>query len=195
MFVGERVRLDPVQRTHLPKIIAWMYKEEVIARAFFGDPLPRSLEEMEAWLQQLRSNPHARVLAVVYRETEEIVGEVALQPIDWRNRSTFFAIILGEESRRGEGLGTEAARLALRYAFEGLNLNRVEANVLSSNQASIRLLKRVGFTWEGKRRTAVWKSGRWEDMEIYGITAREWYKSQESGSEGPKLRVNHEGVT
>lgn len=85
---------------------------------------------------------------MVYRETEEIVGEVALQPIDWRNRSTFFAIILGEESRRGEGLGTEAARLALRYAFEGLNLNRVEANVLSSNEASIRLLKRVGFTWE-----------------------------------------------
>jgi len=152
MFVGERVRLDPVQRTHLPKIIAWMYKEEVIARAFFGDPLPRSLEEMEAWLQQLRSNPHARVLAVVYRETKEIVGEVALQPIDWRNCSTFFAIILGEESRRSEGLGTEAARLALRYAFEGLNLNRVEANVLSSNQASIRLLKRVRFTWEGKVR-------------------------------------------
>jgi RimJ/RimL family protein N-acetyltransferase len=91
-------------------------------------------------------------------------------------------------------LGTEAARLALRYAFEGLNLNRVEANVLSSNQASIRLLKRVGFTWEGKRRTAVWKSGRWEDIEIYGITAREWYESQ-NGSEGPKLRANHEGVT
>ncbi|RTI58821.1 hypothetical protein CSW14_03200, partial [Thermus scotoductus] len=150
MFVGEKVRLDPIQRAHLPKIIAWMYKEEVIARAFFGDPLPKSLEEMEAWLQQLRANPNARVLAVIHRETEEIVGEVALQPIDWRNRSAFFAIILGEESRRGEGLGTEASRLVLRYAFEGLNLNRVEANVLSSNEASTRLLKRVGFT-SGRR--------------------------------------------
>ncbi|GAA5338589.1 MULTISPECIES: GNAT family N-acetyltransferase [Thermus] len=181
MFVGEKVRLDPIQRAHLPKIIAWMYKEEVIARAFFGDPLPKSLEEMEAWLQQLRANPNARVLAVIHRETEEIVGEVALQPIDWRNRSAFFAIILGEESRRGEGLGTEASRLVLRYAFEGLNLNRVEANVLSSNEASTRLLKRVGFTWEGRRRDAVWRFGRWEDMEIYGITARDWQEGKGMG--------------
>ncbi|GAB5603169.1 GNAT family protein [Thermus sp. FJN-A] len=175
MFVGEKIRLDPIQRAHLPKIISWMYKEDIIARAFFGDPLPRSLEEMEAWLQQLRTNPNARVLAVIHRETEEIVGEVALQPIDWRNRSAFFAIILGEESRRGEGVGTEAARLALRYAFEGLNLHRVEANVLSSNEASIRLLKRVGFLWEGRRRASIWKSRQWEDMEIYGITAEDWY--------------------
>ncbi len=182
MFLEERVRLAPIERAYLPRIIGWMYKEDVIARAFFGDPLPKSLEEMEAWLHQLRNNPNARVLAILCRETEEVIGEVALQPIDWRNRSTFFAIILGEESRRGKGLGSEATRLALRYAFDGLNLNRVEASVLASNMPSIRLLKRVGFVLEGKRRAAVWKSGRWEDTEIYAITAEDW---QSLAGKGP----------
>jgi RimJ/RimL family protein N-acetyltransferase len=60
-------------------------------------------------------------------------------------------IFIGDASNRGQGIGTEAMRLALDQAFGALALKEVFLHVLATNQSAIRLYERCGFTLQGKR--------------------------------------------
>ena len=64
---------------------------------------------------------------------------------------------------------TESLSLILRYAFDELRLHRVEAACLLSNEASRKLLLKVGFTEEGKARQFLYINGKWQDHRTFGI--------------------------
>ena len=70
-----------------------------------------------------------------------------------------------------QGVMTEAVRAIINFAFDELALHRLEAACLPSNQASQRLLKRVGFSEEGFARAYLKINGRWEDHLLFGLIA------------------------
>jgi [ribosomal protein S5]-alanine N-acetyltransferase len=72
------------------------------------------------------------------------------------------------------GLTSEGARLVLGFAFGQLGLHRIEAACLPSNEASRRLLEKVGFQQEGYARGYLRIDGRWADHLLYGIVRDEW---------------------
>lgn len=76
------------------------------------------------------------------------------------------------------GYGVEAVRGLLDAAFSpqplGAGLHRVQANVMPSNEASLRLAERVGFRREGEARRYLKIAGRWEDHVMHAITVEEW---------------------
>ncbi|MDR3495830.1 MAG: GNAT family protein [Ancalomicrobiaceae bacterium] len=75
------------------------------------------------------------------------------------------------ESYAGKGLMTAAVVGILRHAFDQLQLHRVEAACLPSNQASIRLLEKVGFTREGYARAYLCINDCWQDHVLFAILA------------------------
>lgn len=74
----------------------------------------------------------------------------------------------------GKGYMPEAIAALLRYSFEGLNLNRVEARVIPANQGSARVLLKCGFRLEGLLRENLFSRGAYHDVEVYAILAKEW---------------------
>lgn len=74
---------------------------------------------------------------------------------------------------RGNGYGTDALRVMLRYAFNELNLNRVGLDVISYNESTIRAHEPVRFTVEGRMRQAVLRDGQAYDRVIMGILRSE----------------------
>ena len=74
----------------------------------------------------------------------------------------------------GQGLATQAAREMTTYCFDTLNLHRVWAGVFARNQASIKVLEKLGFRREGLLKESIIKDGRLESQIIYAITAPEW---------------------
>lgn len=70
--------------------------------------------------------------------------------------------------RQGQGYGTEAARLGVRFAFEDQRLHKVMARVLEGNRASARILSQLGFEQEGQLRDHYYVNGRWLDAILYG---------------------------
>ncbi len=73
------------------------------------------------------------------------------------------------EPYAGKGHMTEAATSAVRYAFETLQLHRVEAACLPNNAASVRLLQKIGFTREGYARSYLCIADRWQDHILFAI--------------------------
>jgi ribosomal-protein-alanine N-acetyltransferase len=74
----------------------------------------------------------------------------------------------------GQGLGTEAVGTMLRWAFETLDLNRVQAELDTRNPASARLLEKLGFAREGTKREDCVVDGEVSDSWVYGLLRREW---------------------
>jgi RimJ/RimL family protein N-acetyltransferase len=73
-----------------------------------------------------------------------------------------------------QGYCTEAARAVLRYGFETLGLNRIQARHLARNPASGRVMIKIGMRHEGTMRQAVIKWEAYEDIKLYAILRSEY---------------------
>ncbi len=103
-----------------------------------------------------------------------IVGMVGLSQIF---RRSFCNAILGYwmgAAHANRGIGAVGVRLAVRRAFEQLELHRVEANIMPSNIPSIRLIRSLGFRFEGYSPRYLQIAGVWEDHTRWAITAEDW---------------------
>ena len=105
--------------------------------------------------------------------TDAIIGTCTLANVDAGNRRAEIGFILRRDCW-GQGYMSEAADTLLRFAFQELGLHRVEADVDPRNEASIRLLQRLGFQREGYLRERYFVGEEISDTIFYGLLRREW---------------------
>ena len=81
----------------------------------------------------------------------------------------------------GHGYATEAAGAVLEWAFDTLDLNRVQAETDTRNAASARVLEKLGFVREGTLREDCVVHGDVSDSWVYGLLRREWRPPERHG--------------
>jgi ribosomal-protein-alanine N-acetyltransferase len=91
-------------------------------------------------------------------------------------RSASLGYVLGD-AMWGHGYATEAAHAVLKWAFDTLDLNRVQAETDTRNVASARVLEKVGFVREGTLREDCVVNGEVSDSWVFGLIRREWRPS------------------
>jgi ribosomal-protein-alanine N-acetyltransferase len=113
-------------------------------------------------------------LVICRREDGVIVGKLSLGDI-LRGPAQFchFGYWIAEPFT-GKGYMTEAVRLGVKYAFETLDLHRVEANIQPHNEASRRVVAKCGFRNEGFSPRYIKIQGIWADHERWALTREEW---------------------
>ena len=74
----------------------------------------------------------------------------------------------------GRGLVVEASRALLRFVFTEYAVERLQARVFVGNDASERVLQKLGFTREGVMRRSVFRRGQWWDLIMYSMLRSEW---------------------
>lgn len=75
----------------------------------------------------------------------------------------------------GKGLATEALRPVIRFGFERMDLNRIEADVTVGNDGSARVLEKLGFEEEGlMRQRGFWK-GEYHDLRLFSLLRQDWH--------------------
>jgi [ribosomal protein S5]-alanine N-acetyltransferase len=132
-----------------------------------------STDGYAAWVEQARTDQRRRFL-VCKAADGVVMGQVSLSEI-MRGplQQAFLGYWIAEEFA-GKGYMTEALVLALRVAFLGLGLHRVEANIQPGNTASIALVKKIGFRKEGFSPGYLEIRGQWSDHERWAILAEEF---------------------
>ena len=141
--------------------------------AMFGgsraDAAPVTREDAAKAIAAMMDNPFAWVI-----DAGGYIGSARLHGVDRRDRRASFAIGILDPSRLGQGLGTEATRLVLEYAFRQLGLHRISVRVLAHNERAVRCYAKCGFVVEGREREAASVDGAWHDDLIMGVLDREF---------------------
>ena len=174
LLQGTRIRLTALTSDDLPVMARW-YEDAGFLRMYDARPaLPRTEPALARWLEGIPKSERDVVFAIRTVDRDDLIGKLELDGILWTHGVCGIAIAIGDPANRGKGYGTEAAQLALAFAFDELNLHRVQATVFSYNERSLALFEKLGFQREGVYREFLQRDGRRYDMLLYGLLDREW---------------------
>lgn len=177
--LGERLYLRPLETGDVDRCTRWINDPDT--RTSLASYLPMSRAAEEKFVEG-SANPLAAIhLAIVLNEDDRPIGNLGLNNIRWKDRAAEFGITLGEADCRDRGYGSEATLLLLGYAFESLNLNRVQLGVWDFNLRAIRSYEKVGFVREGAQREYGFVNGRYADHITYSMLAREYFQRKQTG--------------
>jgi RimJ/RimL family protein N-acetyltransferase len=108
-------------------------------------------------------------------DSDRVIGQISLFGVT-KNRCGTLGIVLGRDYW-GDGLGTEAVRLMIRYGFLEMGLHRVQLGVYAYNERAIRSYARAGFREEARRAEVAFHGGRWHDEVLMAILEDDWHAS------------------
>jgi RimJ/RimL family protein N-acetyltransferase len=178
---GEKVRLRPLQIEDAEQ--GFMNSLDSPSRQLLqlGIELPTSVEILRSSLEKYVGCKDADGIIVFVIETHEgvNVGGISLHSRDQKNGTFSFGIVIDRE-HRGKGYAEDAVRILLRYGFWERRYQKCNSACVHTNEASIRLHRKLGFMEEGRRRRQVFFNGEYHDDILFGLT-REEFDAQEKG--------------
>ncbi len=174
LWNSPRMRLTAVTINDLPAIARW-YEDAEFARMLDARPAhPQTEEVLTNWLEERSKATDAFVFAARRADSEELIGVIEFEGILWTHQVSWVCIAIGDRAHWGKGYGYEAMQLALKFAFDEINLHRVQLTVFSYNKRAIALYEKLGFQREGVYREFVHRDGQRDDLYLYGLLRREW---------------------
>ncbi|MBN2238897.1 MAG: GNAT family N-acetyltransferase [Dehalococcoidales bacterium] len=188
MLQGERVVLRPVRRSDVETALKWFNDPDILQ--YLNMYLPMTEMQEEKFIEYLGSARDKVMFMVetVDDEDPKAIGSVELENINHKDGNAMFAIAIGEKEYWGQGHGTEAAGLIIRYGFEQLNLHRIYSVVFSFNERSLRLHRKLDFIEEAREREAEFKNGQYHDRVVFGILREDWLMRKSKVSESKNVK-------
>lgn len=126
------------------------------------------IKVIEANIEQSK-NDSRYSFGIFLNETDKLIGNVALSEI---LRGALQSCYIGyylDQQQNGKGYMTEAVILVVDFAFNKLELHRIEAGVMPHNIGSMKVLEKAGFHKEGIAVKNVKINGKWEDHQVLAI--------------------------
>ena len=152
-----------------------VFRADPEVQKFNSEPL-RSTEDSVGLIDELRGEYVSRRAvhwAVALAATDRVIGIFGFNEWDTHHRRAEVGYDLARDCW-GRGLAGEALVAVLGFGFSDMDLNRVEAQTIADNTASVRLLERLGFQREGtRRRFSLEEDGVYHDGAIYGLLRAE----------------------
>lgn len=179
---GKRIILRTLKKSDAKSIQENLNNKEV-SKYTRIIPYPYTLRHAQDFIkiaqQTIGSSREDYSFGIEIKETRKIIGVVSLTHIDYQNRNAEVGYWLGKKYW-GKGLAKEALFGILNFGFNNLKLFRIYANVMHPNIASVKLLEKAGFKFEGRMRKSILKDGEWLDELRYSILEEEYRRLIES---------------
>lgn len=173
-IMGERIALREFRQEDISGVRCWVTDAET-TRCLGGTYMkPQTWEQSERYLSALLEGDAGGVnFAIADKGNLKYLGQCSLLMVDHIARHAELAIVLCPDCQ-GQGLGEEAIRLLLCYAFDQMNLQRVYLKVRADNPAAVRCYEKCGFQLEGTLRSHAYTEGEYHDVLLMGILRAEF---------------------
>jgi UDP-4-amino-4,6-dideoxy-N-acetyl-beta-L-altrosamine N-acetyltransferase len=142
------------------EIRKWMYTDHIIGS-----------DEHLRWLNHLKTDDKQIVFAVLDEQSAPL-GVISVNAFDRKNKKSDWAYYLTSNARGGLGSALEYS--FINFVFGSLNIQKLNCEVISGNDAVIKLHKKFLFQEEGVRRSNIIKDGKRIDVHFLGLTKDEW---------------------
>ncbi len=185
------IRLTSVTEADLPTLTRWHESGEFLRLMDASIAYPKPKTQLTEWLADYEKSKTGFLFAIRPAEATstadggaagagdtaaaggEILGWIEISEILWNCGTAWLGLALGPD-HWDMGLGSQAVRLAVNYAFSELNLRRLQLTVFDYNHRAIAVYERAGFKREGSFREFLHRDGMIYDMHLYGLLRREW---------------------
>lgn len=163
---GSQIYLRPITIEDTDNVVRWRNDKKIVENFIYRKKISR--EEHLNWLQNKVETGQVIQFIICDLQTDKPLGSIYLQNFNETTRQAEEGIFLGEDEAYGRGIGTEAAKLMLEYAFTTLKLHKLTARVLSYNQGSRKMHEKAGYQKESYLKDELFLDGKYEDLIFYG---------------------------
>ncbi len=195
---GERIYIRVYDVSDAPAVTNAINRSAAELRVWLpwvGEKISLKYEEefLRQAVEQMRES-RAFSFAVFLKHTDELIGGVGTHPIDWANFKTEIGYWMST-AHSGRGYAVEACVLLLEFLFSELKLHRVVASAAEGNTASLRVIEKIGFTFEAVQREAFLIGSVWHNLRSYALLQDEYRAQRQSlydkflGGTRPKIRL------
>lgn len=174
---SDRARLTALTPDDIPTMQPW-FEDAVFMRQLDAFPAkPKTADELKKWMEEAQSSKNGFIFGIRPTNGSELLGLLEMDEILWTHRTSWLSIGIAPDLQ-GKGYGRAAMELALKFAFDELNLHRVQLTVFAYNTRAIALYESLGFVQEGTHREFLLRDGVRYDMYLYGLLRWEWAESR-----------------
>lgn len=158
---------------------------------YFTDPevnehivsfIPRTVEEakteMQYWINVHKYNDGI-YFGIARKDNNQLIGSVGISGINKSHNRIEASYDLAKEYWN-RGIMTKALKALVKYSFESMGLNRIEAYAMPENLASRAILKKCGFVLEGELRQHRYHHGQYRDIGIFSIVYSDYIQLKNS---------------
>lgn len=165
-----------MNREDTENIVKWRNNERVRSHFIYREKF--TPEGHEQWIDTMVETGKVVQFIICAKEGMHPVGSVFFRDIDYVKKEAEYGIFIGEDDAVGKGYGSEAARLAVQYAFEKMELKRLVLRVFTDNEPAINSYKAAGFVRKAILREVKCSDGEKKDM--YFMTMEKKQKAKVS---------------
>lgn len=176
MIEGELINLRAREMGDLERNYRWINDGEVTRHLHMRYPI--SLAAEEAWMCEGCAKPIAfndNVFFAIETKDGAHIGNINFHEMSAEQRKARLGVMIGEKEYWSKGYGTDAMRTFLRFAFDEMNLHRIDLTVNAENPRAIACYRKCGFVGEVRMRQALYSRGRFGDQLVMGILRGEFY--------------------
>lgn len=174
MIEGKLVNLRGQETGDLDRAYQWINDPEVTRHLAMRYPVPRAAEE--TWINDRAGKflTFTDVHFAIETKGGVHIGNLGFHEVHPENRKARLGIMIGDKAYWSKGYGTDAVITLLRFAFDEMNLNRVDLLVDAENARAIACYRKCGFSEEGRLRQEQFARGAYRDQLIMGVLREEF---------------------
>ena len=149
-----------------PEYCDWLNDPEVNK---YLETKESTIDELKQYIKDKNENPNCLFLGIFLKENNKHIGNIKLEPIEFDDKMATMGILIGGKDYWGKGIGTEATKLLVNYAFNSLHLKEINLGVISENKAAIKVYKKAGFQIDIIEKKSAKYGNKYYDGIIMGI--------------------------
>ncbi len=158
-YVMENVIIRHSEQADIDGVKA-IYESEVA----YGGTLQLPFPSLERWASRLSNLPQG-CYSLVAEYDGEIIGQLGLSVCDNQRRKHVASFGMGvKEAYQGRGVGCQLLQAALMLSDKWLNVQRIELEVYTDNEAAIKLYQKYGFVIEGEAKHYAFRNGEYANV-------------------------------
>jgi [ribosomal protein S5]-alanine N-acetyltransferase len=190
VLTGEHITLRELRASDAPSLFSLLTTQEV---ARFISPPPETVEGFErfiAWTLRQRTAGTYACFAVTLKGFDTAIGIFQVRETEPGFGTAEWGFAIGSPFW-GSGVFEEGAQLILEFAFDTLDVHRLEARAAVKNGRGTGALLKVGAVPEGVLRKSFLRNGEYLDQVLYAIVEDDWRASRHTSAQPSMFTIVH----
>ena len=172
---GDIIDFVPLNSEHINLYVKWENSPAV--RLYSRNIIPNTKEDMKRFFKPSESRLKKEInFEIWHKKDKKPIGFGEIADIDWYGQKAYLGLIIGEPEYWGQKIGEEATKLMVEYAFNELNIYKLQAHITTANMGSWRCAEKNGLIREATLKKDSYVDGKYFDTYVYSLFKDDWLK-------------------